>query len=56
MRKPTFDENGEETTPLRDTALKNLDFLGLFSMLCEALRRTYWAILRVENEFHNNFE
>jgi len=28
-------------------------FLGV---MVEAVRRTIWAILRVENEFYNNFE
>jgi len=28
-------------------------FIG---MLQEAIRRTLWAIIRVENEFFNNFE
>jgi hypothetical protein len=41
---------------MKNIALQSLDFLALFSMLGEAFRRTYWAILRVENEFHNNFE
>jgi hypothetical protein len=26
------------------------------SMLVEAIRRTIWSIIRVENEYHNNFE
>jgi len=25
-------------------------------MLAEAIRRTIWALIRVENEFFNNFE
>ena len=25
-------------------------------MMVEAIRRTLWSIIRVENEFHNNFE
>ena len=25
-------------------------------MMAEAIRRSLWAIIRVENEFHNNFE
>jgi hypothetical protein len=33
-----------------------LDILGFGGMLAEALRRTFWAVLRVENEFYNNFE
>ena len=30
--------------------------MGLASILAEALRRTQWALIRVENEFYNNFE
>ena len=26
------------------------------SMMAEAIRRSVWALLRVENEFFNNFE
>ena len=25
-------------------------------MMAEATRRTFWAVLRIENEFYNNFE
>jgi hypothetical protein len=25
-------------------------------MIVEVIRRTFWAIIRVENEFFNNFE
>jgi hypothetical protein len=31
--------------------------LGFFmKMMAEAIRRTLWVLIRVENEFHNNFE
>ena len=33
-----------------------LDVLGFVSMMTEAVRRTIWSIIRVENEFFNNFE
>jgi hypothetical protein len=26
------------------------------AMLVEGIRRTLWSIIRVENEYHNNFE
>jgi len=26
------------------------------AMLAEAFRRAQWSLIRVENEFHNNFE
>ena len=49
---------GSFTITFGDSALF-LDKLGLLtflSMMIEAIRRTIWAVLRVENEFHNNFE
>jgi len=36
--------------------LDNLEFLSWLSMTVEATRRTIWSILRVENEYFNNFE
>lgn len=30
--------------------------LSFMSMMAEAMRRTMWSLIRVENEFHNNFE
>ena len=36
--------------------IEGLGFLTFVSMLVEAIRRTFWAIIRVENEFFNNFE
>jgi hypothetical protein len=32
------------------------ELLAFSSMLAEAVRRTMWALIRIENEFHNNFE
>ena len=32
------------------------EFLAFFSMLAEAIRRAIWSLIRIENEFHNNFE
>jgi len=26
------------------------------SIMVEALKRTLWSVIRVENEYHNNFE
>ncbi len=34
----------------------NLDLIVFATIFAEALRRTQWAMLRVENEFFNNFE
>ena len=34
----------------------SIGILTFCSMLVEAMRRTFWAIIRVENEFFNNFE
>ena len=36
--------------------IDNMELLVFVSMLVEALRRSFWAILRIENEFFNNFE
>ena len=36
--------------------IKTWDLLVFSSIIAEALRRTLWALLRVENEFFNNFE
>ena len=33
-----------------------IEFLIFLSMIAEAIRRTIWALIRIENEFHNNFE
>ena len=30
--------------------------MALMGMLAEAIRRAVWAVLRVENEFFNNYE
>ena len=32
------------------------EVLAFLGMLAEAIRRTLWALIRIENEFHNNFE
>ena len=40
--------NGVDETNIQATM-----FLG---MMTEAIRRTLWAIIRIENEFFNNFE
>jgi len=36
--------------------LENIEILTFISMMVELIRRTVWALLRVENEFFNNFE
>ena len=36
--------------------IKTWDLLVFSQIMAEALRRTLWALLRVENEFFNNFE
>lgn len=33
-----------------------MELLPFASLMAEAIRRTIWALLRVENEFFNNFE
>jgi septin family protein len=39
-----------------DSFFKTYEVLIFMSMLAEAVRRTIWALIRIENEFHNNFE
>jgi hypothetical protein len=39
-----------------DIAWQNLEILTFVAMLAEAFRRAQWSLIRVENEFHNNFE
>ena len=36
--------------------MKELEILAFVAILAEATRRAQWALIRVENEFHNNFE
>ena len=36
--------------------MEQLGALAFISMMTEAIRRTIWSIIRVENEFFNNFE
>ena len=36
--------------------LESFNILTFLAAMAEATRRTQWAILRVENEFCNNFE
>ena len=33
-----------------------LDLMNFSNMMAEAIRRTLWSLIRVENEFYNNFE
>ena len=40
----------------QNTFLDSIGLLTFSSMIVEAMRRTFWSILRVENEFFNNFE
>ena len=30
--------------------------MNFSNMMAEAIRRTLWSLIRVENEFYNNFE
>ena len=36
--------------------MKDFEMLTFVSMMAEAIRRSIWSLLRVENEFFNNFE
>lgn len=33
-----------------------MELLPFISLMAEAIRRTIWALIRVENEFYNNYE
>lgn len=37
-------------------AFNSLEMVLFISIMAEAIRRTQWALIRVENEFYNNFE
>ena len=37
-------------------SLEKFDLIVLSALLAESVRRTLWSIIRVENEFYNNFE
>lgn len=36
--------------------MKKVELMVLLKTAAEAIRRTIWALIRIENEFHNNFE
>jgi len=36
--------------------MDKIELLTMMGVMLEICRRQVWAILRVENEFHNNFE
>lgn len=44
------------TTDFGKLIVKKIEIFVFLSMMAEAVRRTQWALIRVENEFHNNFE
>lgn len=39
-----------------DKQLSNLQILTFAALIAEVTRRAQWALIRVENEFYNNFE
>ena len=39
-----------------DSHMNTFEVMTCLSLLAEATRRTIWALIRIENEFHNNFE
>ena len=45
---------GFESDP--DHVMNNLQVMLFISMIMETYRRTIWAVLRIENEYFNNFE
>jgi hypothetical protein len=46
----------QKSTPGEYSFIKEYQILAFSSMMAEAIRRTIWACIRIENEFHNNFE
>ena len=36
--------------------LEEIELMTFASLLVSIVRRTFWTLIRVENEFHNNFE
>ena len=36
--------------------INKLSLMAMISLMLEAVRRTQWALIRVENEFYNNYE
>ena len=36
--------------------IEHLDLMFFLGMMLEAVRRTLWSLIRVENEFYHNFE
>lgn len=40
----------------KDSHMNTFEVMTCLSLLAEATRRTIWALIRIENEFHNNFE
>jgi len=40
----------------KNLVAENVELLAFMGMAVEATRRTIWSILRVENEYFNNFE
>ena len=36
--------------------VQKLELFTFISMMVEIIRRTFWSLIRVENEFFNNFE
>ena len=47
----TFDFEGDQ-----DNYFARLQLLVFCNCLAEAIRRTIWSLIRVENEFFNNYE
>ena len=40
----------------KDSHMNAFEVMACCAMLAEAIRRTIWSLIRIENEFHNNFE
>jgi|ERR1712096_319580 len=39
-----------------DNIMNYFEILAFMSLMAEAIRRSVWSLIRVENEFFNNFE
>lgn len=49
------DEDGSHHDSFSEKT-RNIELLIFLSMVAEAVRRSVWSCIRVENEFFNNFE
>ena len=51
-----FIKMGVESVESESPLYYNIEIMAFVGMMTEAVRRTIWAMIRIENEFFNNFE